>query len=72
MQKKQATKQHLQENPIFEKKNIYEYVSWTFWKEIYKMLIAPICGFWDNTVILLFINLCIFLFIYNDYVFLGQ
>lgn len=24
---KQATKQHLQENPVFEKKNIYEYVS---------------------------------------------
>lgn len=36
------------------------------------MLIVPIYGFWDNTVILLFIILCVFLFIYNDYVFLGQ
>lgn len=35
------------------------------------MLIAPIHKFWEYAAILLFIILCIFLFIYNDYIFLG-
>ena len=43
MWEKLATKQQLQENPTFEK-NIYEYVSYTFCKEIYKMLVAPTYG----------------------------
>lgn len=36
------------------------------------MLIALIYGFWEYTVILSFIILYIFLFTYNDYIFLGQ
>lgn len=35
------------------------------------MLIASIYGFWEYTVILLFAIFCIFLFVYDDYIFLG-
>ena len=45
MWEKLAIKQQLQENPIFEKIYISEYVSWTFCKEINKTLVAPTYGF---------------------------